>query len=80
MLDLSIAAPRFWSLCDAAGMIQIIGCVYFTGLRILEQQLSPARAIELGSNVFTLLLCGFGLEEEEARRIAGDSARDIIRG
>ena len=75
-----IDAGRFRSICDEAGMIQMIGCVYFTGLRILEQKLSPAEAIELGSKVFTLLLCGFGLEEEEARRIVGDSARDIIRG
>ena len=75
-----IDSGRFQPRCEEAGMIQMIGCVYFTGLRILEQRLSPVQAIELSSKVFTLLLCGFGLEEAEARRIVGDSARDIITG
>ncbi len=75
-----IDTGRFQPRCDEAGMIQMIGSVYVTALRILEHALSPPQAIELSSKVFTLLLCGFGLEEAEARRIAGDSARDIIIG
>jgi hypothetical protein len=53
---------------------------YFTKLKILEKDLSVEKAIELCTIVFTLILCGFGLEEEEAVRIISDSARDIIRG
>jgi AcrR family transcriptional regulator len=75
-----ISTGRFQPRCDVAGMIQMMGCVYFSALRILDQKLSPAEAIDLSSKVFALLLCGFGLEEPEARRIAGDSARDIILG
>jgi AcrR family transcriptional regulator len=75
-----VEAGRFQPRCDDVAMTHVIGCVYFTGIRILEQALTVDQAIELCVKVITLLFCGFGLEEAEARRIAGDSARDIITG
>lgn len=75
-----IASGRFAPRCDEVGVLQIIGTGYFSMLRILDQQFSAAQAIDLATRAFSLTLCGFGLEEEEAVRIASDSARDIIRG
>jgi hypothetical protein len=61
-------------------VIQVIGAVFFTMLRIIEEQHSAEQAIELATRVFTLILCGFGLREDEAVRIVADSARDLITG
>jgi len=74
-----IESGRFEARCQDAGLIQLIGSVYVTNLRILEQNLSAEQAIKLCTGVFTLVLCGFGLNEDESRRIVSDSARDIIR-
>lgn len=73
-----IDSLRFQPRCKDAGSIQILGSTTFTMLRILEQELSADQAIMLTVKVFTLVLCGFGLAEEEATRIVTDSARDII--
>jgi len=75
-----IASGRFEPRCADVGVLQIIGTGYFCMLRILDQGLSAEQAIDLATRAFSLTLCGFGLEEEEAVRIASDSARDIIRG
>jgi AcrR family transcriptional regulator len=75
-----IKSGRFERRCEEAGLIQLMGAVYFTNLRIVEQKLSVKKVIALCTKVSTLILCGFGLDEEEAIRIASDSARDIIRG
>jgi hypothetical protein len=58
----------------------VLGAAFFTMLQIVEQQQSAEQAIELATGVLTLLLCGFGLPEEEAMRIVADSARDLIKG
>jgi hypothetical protein len=58
----------------------VMCAVFSTNLKILEQSLSAEEAIELCTKVFTLVLCGFGLQEEEAHRIVSDSARDIVMG
>lgn len=75
-----VESGRFEQRCENSGLIQVMGVVYFTSLSILEQKLSAKEAIELCTGVFTLILCGFGLDEEEALRIVADSARDIIKG
>lgn len=79
-IESGIESGRFEQRCEEAGLIQTMGSVYFTNLRILAQSLSAREAIELCTRVFTLLLCGFGLDEKEALRIVSDSARDIIKG
>ena len=75
-----LASGRFEPRCEDAGVIQVIGAVFFTMLRIIEEQHSAEQAIELSTRVFTLILCGFGLGEDEALRIVADSARDLITG
>ena len=75
-----LASVRFEPRCEDAGVIQVIGAVFFTMLRIIEEQHSAEQAIELATRVFTLILCGFGLREDEAVRIVADSARDLITG
>ena len=75
-----LASGRFEPRCEDAGVIQVIGAAFFTMLRIIEEQQSAAQAIELSTKVLTLVLCGFGLSEGEARRIVADSARDLITG
>jgi AcrR family transcriptional regulator len=75
-----LTSKRFEPRCEDAAVIQVIGAVYFTMLRIIEEQLAAGQAIELATKVFTLILCGFGLREEEAIRIVADSARDLIMG
>lgn len=74
-----IASGRFAPRCDDVGVLQIIGTGYFSMIRILEQRLSADQAIDLAIKAFSLTLCGFGLEENEAVRIVSDSARDIIK-
>ncbi|MEH6567754.1 MAG: TetR/AcrR family transcriptional regulator [Halioglobus sp.] len=74
-----IESGRFEQRCEDAGLIQVMGAVYFTNLRILAQSMSAEEAIELCTKVFTLILCGFGLDEKEAVRIVSDSARDIVK-
>ncbi len=69
-------APR----CESAGFVVLYGSVVATSLRIVEQQLSVSAARDLCVEVFTLVLCGFGLEEKEARKIMHDAARKIIKG
>lgn len=75
-----LESGRFEPRCEDAGVIQIIGSAFFSMIRIIEQRYSVEEAIELATRVFTLILCGFGLREEEAVRIVSDSAKDIIRG
>lgn len=75
-----LASGRFEPRCEDAGVIQVIGAVFFTMLRIIEEQHSAEQAIELATRVFTLILCGFGLREDEAVRIVADSARNLITG
>lgn len=74
-----IESSRFEPRCKDAGSIQILGSTTFTMLRILEHALSEDQAIALTVKVLALVLCGFGLAEEEATRIVTDSARDIIK-
>ena len=71
---------RFEPRCEDVGVIQMIGTTFFSMLRIIEQGLTVAQAIDLATRAFTLILCGFGVQEEEASRIVSDSARDIIKG
>lgn len=74
-----LASGRFEPRCEDAGVIQVIGAVFFTMLRIIEEQHTAEQAIDLATRVFTLILCGFGLREDEAVRIVADSARDLIK-
>ncbi len=74
-----IASGRFAPRCEDVGVLQVIGTAHFAILRILEQQLSVDEAVDLATRAFSLILCGFGLDEAEAVRIVSDSARDIIR-
>ncbi len=75
-----IAAGRFAPRCDEVGVLQIIGTGYFCTIKVVDERLSAEQANDLATRAFSLILCGFGLEEEEAVRIVADSARDIIRG
>ena len=75
-----IASGRFAARCHEVGVLQIIGTGYFSMIRIVDQQMSAEQAIDLATRAFSLTLCGFGLEEDEALRIVSDSARDIIKG
>lgn len=75
-----IKSGRFSTRCDEAGLILIMGATIFTMVRVIEQGLSADQAIELSTKVLPLMLCGFGVNEEEAFRIVSDSAKDIILG
>lgn len=75
-----IESGRFEARCEDAGVIQIIGTGFFTMIRLIEQQQSVEQAVDLATRVFSLILCGFGLREEEAQRIVSDSTKDIITG
>jgi AcrR family transcriptional regulator len=75
-----IASGRFAARCEDVGVLQIIGTGYFSMIRILDQHLSVQQAVDLATRAFSLTLCGFGLNEEEAVRIVADSARAIITG
>lgn len=79
-ISTGVQSGRFASRCENAGTIQVIGSAYFSMIRIIEQKLSVEQAIELTIDVFSLILCGFGLDEEEAVRIVSESAGAIIRG
>jgi hypothetical protein len=74
-----ITTGRCARRCEDVGFLQIIGTGYFSSLRILDQKLTADQAIDLATRAFSLILCGFGLEEDEAVRIVSDSARDIIK-
>ena len=77
-LQEGLDSTRFEPRCEGAGVIQILGATYFSMLEIIEHNYSAEQAVALATRVYTLLLCGFGLREEEASRIVADSARDII--
>jgi AcrR family transcriptional regulator len=74
-----VACGRFAQRCKDVGVLQVIGTGYFCMLRILERQMSPRAAVDLATRAFALTLCGFGIEEDEATRIASTSAKAIIR-
>ncbi len=74
-----IACGRLAPRCENAGFILLYGAVVSTSLRIIEQQLSVGDARELCVDVLTLALCGFGLQEDEARQIMREAAADIIK-
>lgn len=74
-----IASGRFAPRCDDVGVLQIIGTGYISMIRIVDQQLSAQQAIDLAIKAISLILCGFGLEEDESVRIVADSARDVIK-
>lgn len=73
-----ISSSRFSARCEQAGMLQLMGVTFFTMARIIEDELPAEESIELTGQAITLVLCGFGVPEAEAARIASDSARDII--
>ena len=73
-----LESGRFEPRCKDAGVIQILGATYFSMLEVIEREYGASQAIALATRVYTLLLCGFGLREEEAAMIVADSARDII--
>lgn len=73
-----IASGRFAARSEKAGMLLILGITSITMSRIIENRLTSEESIDLGSEALTLLFSAFGLPEEEARRIAFDSARDIV--
>lgn len=75
-----VETGRLEPRCENSGLIVLLGSVFSTCLRVIDQGLSAEQAIELSTGVFTVVLCGFGLEEEEAHRIVASSARDIIKG
>lgn len=75
-----VQSDRFESRCEDAGAIQVIGSAYFCMIRIIEQGLSVEQTVELSTRVFSLILCGFGLDEEEAVRIVSESAKAVVRG
>ena len=71
---------RYQPRCEEWGILLIIGSVLATCHRVIDEHLSAEHAINLCVGVFTLVLCGFGVEENEARRIVSESAQDIITG
>lgn len=73
-----VQSSRFSRRCEQAGILQLMGVTFFTMTRIIEDKLSIEESIDLTSQAITLVLCGFGVLEEEAARIASDSARDLI--
>ena len=73
-----IDSARLASRCRDGAPLVLIGSVIATCITVIEQNLDPQQAIALCTGVFTLVLCGMGLEEAEARRIVTDSATDII--
>ncbi len=75
-----VQSSRFSALCEDVGILHVMGVTLFTMARILEKQLSREASIELAGQSIALLLCAFGVLEEEATRIANGSAKDIIGG
>ncbi len=75
-----VESGRLATRCNDGAYLVIMGSAIATCLKVVDQQLNPDEAAALCTGVFTLVLCGLGLEEAEARRIVSDSARDIVRG
>ena len=73
-----VKSGRFSPRCEQAGLLQVMGVTFFIMARIIENSLALEESVDLTSQAVTLVLCGFGVLEEEAARIAVDSARDII--
>ncbi|MEE4146797.1 MAG: TetR/AcrR family transcriptional regulator [Halieaceae bacterium] len=73
-----VQSSRFSARCEQAGILLLMGVTFFTMARIIEDELSRDESIELTRQAVTLALCGFGVLEEEAARIASDSASDVI--
>lgn len=78
-LQEGLCSGRFAPRCEEVGIIQLIGTTYVSMFRIIEQQYTLEQAIDFASRICTLMLCGFGVGEEEATMISRDSARDLIR-
>lgn len=74
-----IAAGNFLKRAEDAGVVQMIGATWVTMMRVIEEKLDLEATQKLATAVVSLILCGFGVEERAALRIAGDSARDIIK-
>lgn len=79
-IEEGVESGRFSQRSKEAGLLLILGAAYVTNYSVLQMKLSATEAIALLTNVLTLTLCGFGLEEDEAYRIVSDSAKDIIKG
>ncbi|MFK7977883.1 MAG: TetR/AcrR family transcriptional regulator [Halioglobus sp.] len=73
-----VESTRFDARCKNVGMLQIIGITFMIMTRIIEDKLATKESITLTTEALTLIFCGFGVPEEEARRIASESAEDII--
>ncbi len=71
---------RFSLLAEQAGALVVIGTGSATMIHALEHNVSVEAARDMATQAFTLVLSGFGLEEQEAMRIVRDSAADIIKG
>ena len=78
-LQEGLASGRFAPRCEEVGIIQLIGTTSASMLRIIEQQYTLEQAVDFATRICTLVLCGFGVEEEEATRISRGSARDVIK-
>lgn len=73
-----VESARFDARCENVGMLQIIGVTFMIMTRIIEDRIAVEESIDLTTEALTLIFCGFGVPEEEARRIANESARDLI--
>lgn len=78
-VDECVKLGRIRRSCKDFAILQILGSVYFTCLRIIENRLSPRDAVELCTGVFTVTLCGFGVQEKEAKKIISEAACKLMK-
>ncbi len=78
-IEEGIRTGRFRKRSSEVGSILILGTTSFSMIRIVQDKLSVEQTIELSINACLLILCGLGLDEKEALKIATASAKDIIR-
>ncbi|MEM1154596.1 MAG: TetR/AcrR family transcriptional regulator [Pseudomonadota bacterium] len=77
-VDECVKLGRIRKSCRKTAILQILGSVYFTCLRVIEDKLSPRDAVDLCTGVFTVMLYGFGVEEKEAKKIVSEAARKLL--
>lgn len=78
-IEEGVRTGRFRKRSAEVGSTLVLGTASFSMIRVVQDKLSTEQTINLSINVCLLILCGLGVEEKEALKIATASARDIIR-
>ena len=78
-IEEGVRTGRFRKRSIEVGSTLVLGTASFSMIRVVQGKLSVEETIDLSINACVLLLCGLGLDEKEALKVATVSARDIIR-